>query len=346
MMRFVQSLMLLAACGGSDPAVETPTLTGEGARWTEADALFRQDPRWLGGDAAYSVDLGNDTSLWLFGDSFIATSDAHVRSQSTLVRNSIAIMTGRDPVTATMQFLWTDSSPPTSFFPEHGDTWSWPLGVVGAGDGSAIVFLAEQRAVEGGLGFEGAGYRVSRVTQGPVASELPSTPAPFDADAAVSCATVDEGFIVAVFGGRLARWPSNATDFSTPEWFADGTWSVSAMPSIVIPSAASECSLHRDATTGLWVYVQSRGFGATKIAIRSAPALEGPWSAAEDVFTPPESAVDDAFVYAGKAHPQLVGLDGQLVVTYADNSFTFADLFEPDTTLYYPHVATLSLRER
>ncbi len=284
----------------------------------------------------------------MFGDSFIATSDAHVRSQSTLVRNSIAIMSGRDPVTATMQFLWTDTSPPTSFFPEHGETWSWPLGVVSV-DGSAIVFLAEQREVEGGLGFESAGYRVARVTGGatPASSELPSTPAPFDADPAVSCATIDDGYIVAVFGGRLARWPSDATDFTAPEWFAGGTWSAStAEPSIVIPDAASECSLHRDPSSGLWVYVQSRGFGATKIAIRSSAELEGPWSSTTDVFTPPESAVDDAFVYAGKAHPQLIGLDSQLVVTYADNSFTFADLFEPDTTLYYPHVATLSLRER
>jgi hypothetical protein len=257
-------------------------------------------------------------------------------------------MSGRDPATATMQFLWTDTSPPTSFFPEHGDNWSWPLGVVGPGDGSAIVFLAEQRAVEGGLGFEGAGYRIARITGStPVSTELPTTPAPFDADAAVSCATIDDGYIVAVFaGGRLARWPSTTDDFTAPEWFADGEWGVSLAPSIVIPEAASECSLHRDPSSGLWVYVQSRGFGATRIAIRSAPELEGPWSPADDVFTPPESSVDDAFVYAGKAHPQLVGPNGELVVTYADNSFTFADLFEPDTTLYYPHVATLSLREQ
>ena len=66
----------------------------------EADALFHQDPRWLGGDAAYSIDLGDDRTLWLFGDSFIATSPALTRRESTLVRNSVAVMTGRDPLTA------------------------------------------------------------------------------------------------------------------------------------------------------------------------------------------------------------------------------------------------------
>src|SRR5688500_15600562 len=98
-----------------------PPERGEGARWPEADALFRQEPRWLGGDAAYSIDLGGDRSLWLFGDSFIATSEALTRRESTMVRNSVAVMTGRNPLTATMQFAWTDGAPPSSFFPEDGE---------------------------------------------------------------------------------------------------------------------------------------------------------------------------------------------------------------------------------
>ena len=68
--------------------------------WPEADALFRKDPRWLGGDGAFSVDLGGERTLWLFGDSFVATSAANERAESKMVRNSIAVQTGRDPVPA------------------------------------------------------------------------------------------------------------------------------------------------------------------------------------------------------------------------------------------------------
>jgi len=52
------------------------------------------------------------------------------------------------------------------------------------------------------------------------------------------------------------------------------------------------------------------------------------------------------FVYAGKAHPMLVGKG--LVVTYADNSFTFGDLFDPAraATLYWPHVVEIVLDTR
>src|SRR5512138_3482529 len=90
-------------CGSYDRSAE---------RAEDADALFHQDPRWLGGDGAYSIDLGGARSLWLFGDSFIATSQALTRRESTMVRNSVAVMTGRDPLTATMEFAWRDGSPP------------------------------------------------------------------------------------------------------------------------------------------------------------------------------------------------------------------------------------------
>src|SRR5258708_106741 len=97
-----------------------------GDRAVALDAVFHQDPRWLGGDGAYSIDLGGDRTLWLYGDSFISTSPAHVRTESTMVRNSVSVMTGHDLATATMEVAWRDGMPPTSFFAEDGDHWFWP----------------------------------------------------------------------------------------------------------------------------------------------------------------------------------------------------------------------------
>src|SRR4051812_32924952 len=90
--------VLLGACADAPGA-----LTGHGQRLLAADVLFHQEPRWLGGDGAYTIDLGDDRTLWLFGDSFVATSAAHVRTESTIVRNSVAVMTGTDPSSASMQ---------------------------------------------------------------------------------------------------------------------------------------------------------------------------------------------------------------------------------------------------
>jgi hypothetical protein len=327
------------------------------------DALFHQEPQWLGGDGAYTVDLGDDRTLWLFGDSFIATSAAHVRTESTMVRNSVAVMTGRDVTTATMQFAWRDGTPPTSFFPEDGDHWFWPSGGVRVAGGPLVVFASEIRATPGeGLGFAGAGLRAFRIadpsgdprawTIEPTTGRAPS----FAPTANVACTAVDGDHLVAVFTGNtahdgmLARWPLTAVasgDLATPEWWTGSAWQPEpATPKVVIPDAATECSLHYEAAVQSWVFLWSRGFGGTTLAIRTAPALTGPYSAPLDVLKPPESNVTNAFVYAGKAHPALRGADGSLFVTFADNSFTFSDVLDPAraNTLYWPHAVHLTLR--
>ena len=87
------------------------------------------------------------------------------------------------------------------------------------------------------------------------------------------------------------------------------------------------------------VEVQSRGFGDTTIAVRLSPAVEGPFTAMRDAFHPPESTFPGVFVYAGKAHPELLGAD--LVATYAANAWDFARLVD-DMSLYYPRFVRLT----
>lgn len=351
-------VLALAACSTTPAA-----LTGSGTRLAGEDALFHQQPRWLGGDAAYTIDLGDGRVLWLFGDSFIATSPALVRSESTMVHNSVAVMTGDDPASATMQFAWRDGAPPDAFFAEDGDDWFWPNGGVRVPGGPLVVFVSEVRATPGqGLGFASAGYRAVMVADPsgpPDAWQLaaaPVAPAPYDPTATVACAASDGDHLVALLvdgqggAGRLARWAMTdvaAGDLSTPGWWTGTAWSTTAATAaVVLPDASTECSLERFADQ--WLLVASHGFGASTIAIYTAPAVTGPWSDPRDVFTPPESEVPDAFVYAGKGHPALVThtAGASLVVTYADNSFTFSDLLDPANadTLYWPHVAELSLR--
>jgi hypothetical protein len=80
--------------------------------------------RWIGGDGAYSVDLGAGRVLWLFGDSFIASTERRVRAESRMVRNALAIQHGYDPTRAFMQFWWPEvDGEPQSFHPEDGDAW-------------------------------------------------------------------------------------------------------------------------------------------------------------------------------------------------------------------------------
>lgn len=316
-------------------------VTGSAA-WPEADALFRSDPRWLGADDAYSIDLGDDRVLWLFGDTFIATSDAHVRAESKLVRNSVALQTGRDPSSATIEFFWTAGDPPSAFFPDDGELWFWPGDGERVGDGLVIFWMA-LRPVEGGFGFEVAGSDAVWIADADaspadwspvrVASSRDEGRVPGSASVLVDGDSL-VAFSDAADGADLLRWPLAAVGpapLPAPE-VVD--------PSPVLSGTQVEFSVHYDPARAQYVQIQSEGFGGTELAFRSAPALTGPWSAPTKFHRPPESDAPNAFVYAGKAHPELAGAD--LVVTYVANSFEFADLFA-DPTLYYPRFVRVTL---
>jgi hypothetical protein len=60
-------LIILAACD------TLPALDGTGQRWPAADQVFHHEPRWLGGDGAYAIDLDDDRTLWLPGPGLVVT---------------------------------------------------------------------------------------------------------------------------------------------------------------------------------------------------------------------------------------------------------------------------------
>ncbi|MCK4871676.1 MAG: DUF4185 domain-containing protein [Phycisphaerales bacterium] len=326
--------------------------------------LFHRDPRWLGADAALSVPIGNGRTVWLFGDTFIAKSNAHVRSESEMVRNTVAIQTGEDPRTASMTFHWRQDSDgsPASFFPERGERWYWPGHGIRLDEGPLVIFLYAIVATPGqGLGFASAGYAVAVINDPDASPEMWSPRvvdiAPSTFDAVPATAVVQDGaYIVAVairqegtHAGALVRYPTNLLaqgDVSRAEWWAgeERGWVPESSlgadgPAFVLNDAGSECSLHWDERSGAFIHVASYGFGASTIGLRTAPALTGPWSSPVVVYRPPESDGPRAFVYAAKAHPALVGPDAaDLLVTYATNSFEFGDLFtQPGArSLYWP----------
>jgi len=80
----------------------------DASAWPAADKLFRGDPCWVGGDGAYSVELGKGRILWMFGDSLIDPTGSHSRKVAgvKMIGNSIAIQTGSDPSTANIRFYW------------------------------------------------------------------------------------------------------------------------------------------------------------------------------------------------------------------------------------------------
>lgn len=361
-------LVVVGSCISLPPTLNQP----EGRTFAAADVLFHRGPRWLGADAAVSVPLGPDRTLWLFGDTFIATSRSRVRTESVMVKNTVAVQRGMDPRTAEIAFYWRSAGTPrvpASFFPAHGNHWYWPGNGIRLDHGPLILFLyAIVKEPGPGLGFAPAGYAV-------VVIEHPDAPpgswhpvihqAPFAAFDAVPATAVleDHAHIIAVairqhgtHAGALVRYPKADLargDIRQAQWWAgkERGWIAESElgpsgPTFVLDDAGAECSIHYDERAGSFLHIASYGFGASTIGLRHAPALTGPWSAPVTVYRPPESNGPQPLVYAAKAHPELTGpTPSDLVVTYAANSFRFADLFTPagEASLYWPRFALIPL---
>ena len=344
-------LFCLAAC------VTAPSGPWQAAAAPAADALFHRDPAWRGGDAAYSIDLGSTRTLWLFGDSFVARPGANGRADCAMVRNSIAVQRGADPVTAAMTFHWRGTAAaPQSFLPADGAVFLWPLSGLRTAD-CVTVFCTRVRDTPGeGLGFRAVGWAalcLHGVDAAPEQWQVEVLPVPVVPFAAVvGTAVIADGDHVYAYALRepgdhavfLLRWPRarfTAGELGAPEWFDRGRFvphaELRAAPTPVLAEGAPEFSVHRDGDS--FVMAQSLGFGHTTLALRRAPRPEGPWSAPEVVFIPPESQRQGVFVYAGKAHPQLTG-NGQLLLTYASNAADFGQLVA-DPSLYFPRFVRL-----
>jgi hypothetical protein len=368
-----ESALLLFASACTNAAGQEPLSLDPGRSFAAAEEMFHSEARWLGADAAISVPLGDERTLWLFGDTFVATSERHVRSESVMVRNSIALQTGLDPTRAELEFHWRANAggKPASFFEERGETWYWPGGGVRLRSGPLVLYLYALVATPGvGLGFASAGFGIALVDDPglPVAEWRPRFFAgptlPFDALPATAVLEKDEHVVAlairqrGVHAGALVRYPSAALargDLTGAEWWAGdaGGWIAEAVlggegPAFVLDDAGAECSLHWEERTRSFVHVASYGFGASTIGVRTAPALTGPWSAACTVYRPPECDRERPFVYAAKAHVELAGpFPADLVLTYATNSIDFGELFTPEgeRALYWPRCVVVSFRK-
>lgn len=339
----IASCFCLASCGDSSPIRSAE-------RWPEADLLFQRDPRWIGGDGAYSCDLGKDRVLWLFGDSLIAKDASRSREKSWFIRNSIAIQRGYDPTNAMIGFSWgTRDGHPGSFFPEDGSAWFWPGACMRTGKVLVIFGQWLVKSGAGQFGFHASGtaaFVVDNPDDEPAAWHAVDAHPPAQGDALIlGTAGFATAEYIYAYGGigpthdyalaRFATADAQKADLSHGEFYTAGQWSAAtAVPSPIFANGAPESSVYFEPKRSEYLMFQSEGFGATTLAVRSAPAPEGPWSAPHSFIRPPESYEEGAFVYAGKAHPELAGADA--VVTYVPSRLEDDPRPSPDD-YYYPH---------
>ena len=328
------------------------------AAWHTADRLFRTDPLWRGGDAAYSVDLGEGRVLWLFGDSFVGEGPDNTRSGRRMVRNTIAIQDGYDPSQATIRFYYAgEGEEPDSFFSGTEGEWLWPGPAQKIGSVVLLTFMRLIQNRPGMFGFLTVGAEARFLlnhSQSPPEWRMKAVPLP-QTPAGVKFGTgaflLHEGFLyayVVVEPGShdvyLARWDEKEVagmNLMKPRWWTGTEWvSSTEEAGIIVRNLQTEFSVTRGFDGRFWM-VSVDGIGGTNVVVRTAPEPQGPWSSPRIIYRPPESSIDDILVYSAKAYPH--NLKEDFVFTYCTNHFDFWKL-AGDMNLYFPRFVRLVQR--
>jgi len=328
--------------------------------WPEANELFRKDNRWLGGDDAYTINLGKGRILWLFGDSFIATDDSRDRKKAILVRNSVAIQKGYNPLSAEIRFYWgSKNDKPASFFSESNGEWYWP----GHGimiKGKLIVFLMKIRQKNDF--FDVSGWTAIMVENPGVSPEKwiikkLDTPRNMFGITIGSAAVIRQDDYIYAFSVDplddhpvfLVRWPM--VDFfqgslKKPIWWTGekSRWlrlnQLKSRPPPIFSGGQMEFSVHFDTQRKLFLQVQTKSYWDSDMTLRWSKNLTGPWSEPINIYQPAEAGIPEFAIYAGKAHPELAG--AELIATYVVNTFDYDRLFDY-SNIYYPVFLKISL---
>jgi hypothetical protein len=315
---------------------------------------FVRKTGWTGGDAAYSISLGNGHTLWLFGDSFIGTIEGGRRQSMKMIHNSCALQNLSSPKSA-LKFFWRlqDGKDEALFRPQASDNfYYWPGdGIYMAG--KLYVFCKTILSKPGGGPFDfswigedvleisnpkdepGKWYYRAQTLPGGEAELFPGT------------ACLNEGEYVYIFctinsqdkskrgkrGIALARLRStslSAFDFSNLEYLCNNplqhsasaeNWSKNPIDlKILFADAPSEMSVSRVVgLPGFWAVYSPNGL-SDRIVVRSAPSLAGPWSQPVEVYHCPEPQSQSGLLcYGAKNHPELTKERATLVVTYCLN---------------------------
>lgn len=317
---------------------------------------------WLGGDGAYSVPLGRERTLWLFGDTLYA-------DRRVMVNNSAALQHGLDPRSARFEFF-AGRGPgggPASLFPSpSGRGWLWPLHGLRQGERLWLFFLEVHPTGEHSpFGFRTVASWLATVDRpddppdrwrprwsSPPASAFTPTrgrwfgsavlPGPDGFAYLYGLGERREGPRLAGAALVLARAPAaRLDDFGSWRFHTRRGWSRSPLGLVpLFEGAATELSVVPDPAGGVVCHATELGL-SPRILARRAPRPEGPFGPPETVHTVDLAPGGGSFAYAAKAHPELAARPGRLWLTYAVNTFDPARLLV-DRDLYWPELVELA----
>jgi hypothetical protein len=332
------------------------------------ERLFHQRKGWIGSDCAYSVALGGERVLWLFGDTFVGEVQEGRRVNARLVMgNSIAIQQGKEVRTARLQFFFGahEGDKPTAFIrPRASQGWFW-FGH-GLAEGKRLWLLLTHivpTGESGVFGFRSQGAWLAEVLDHTLPPprwrfhlhQLPFYHRDTRSHLSFGSAVWSDGSWIYLYGTRddrshvplrrglvVARAPvGKMAHFTAWQFWTPDGWSHRWREcSVIGDDIGSEFSVSFVPALSRWVLVYSPADLSPEIRLRWAGSPVGVWSEPQTVYHCPDvQRGQHVFCYAAKAHPEL-SAPGELLTTYATNSLHLNEVLH-DAELYMPRFVRL-----
>lgn len=339
--------------------------------WT---TLFDRRSGWTGADGVYSIPLSGDErpgsaagtgrTLILFSDTFVGTVNADKsRSNTVMVNNTTALLTGDQPVADQLQFnvRTTGKGKAVSMVvpknPADPSERFWPSDGVVVGDKVYAFAMRIKDADTPPFAFATAG---ASLLWAPVNDPVPfagsygqkesslmvfAKPGGYGETfyglavmplTAAAGAPQPDGYLY-VYGSRSGQYqkslvvsrvkPAQIANFSAYRFWDGSQWVADINQAAVVTRAVSaEFSVH-PLPDGRFMLVHMTDLLGTSVAVRYGSSPVGPWGKDIIVWDAPEVALTpNVFVYGAKAHPHL-STTGELLISYHANTFDFFENF-------------------
>ncbi|MCF8229124.1 MAG: T9SS type A sorting domain-containing protein [Bacteroidales bacterium] len=298
---------------------------------------------WIAGDATYSIELPDDKTLWLFGDSFIGTAmpDSSIALGAHMIRNCAVLQHG-DSLQAFFNGTFED---PEDFVltPQPDSSWFWPEHGILEND-TLKIFMSEFIEGEGAPGWNFEyhnAYLVYFTYPGIELTKMELIPYYQQNEVRYGNQVLAGENYNYIYGRKslsgnvpyihIARVPVGNLGVDW-EFYDGSSWTNDASQSarISFESVSQQYAVfsHQDK----YVLLTQQIWLGAEIYTLTADQPEGPWDNKQHVYTTPYP-FPDMFTYNAFAHPQF-NENNELLVSYNSNG-DFWEIFK-NVELYRP----------
>ncbi|QEC66668.1 DUF4185 domain-containing protein [Panacibacter ginsenosidivorans] len=356
----------------------------------EWDALFKRQHGWFGGDGIFSIPLNGKENVYaddssktliLFSDTVIGDIiNDSLQNNFSFVRNSVAILKGKDPVDSNIHFYWAEERqrPATMFVPKIAGVmptdayWNGDGFVNTATDSSINFFAFLIRQTKYGLGFAEAANAMIKIdkTSKPPYSNYKQTQTPFflkpSVDTAYDYGSYGSGILVNtkaagvpdpdgyvyVYGMQgqkknvlVARvLPVEFDQFDKWKFYDGKEWNADIDKSAAITDSASNELSVSPLPDGRYAMIFQVNGISPYVGLRLGKTPYGPFGKVIKIWNCDDvlKTSKNFITYNAKAHPSL-SKPGELLISYNVNSTDFFNDIRIYPNLYRPRFIRLKL---